>query len=262
MTPVYILLTFVITCLGTVSGISGGTILKPVMDMAGGYKAADISVLTGGAVFVMSLASFLRNLGSKGLLRLRPAAALMLGLGAVCGGFAGQSLLAFVIHAARNDNLVKLCQNIVLGILLLGVLARTFMKNPGHLELRGIPAHLAAGVFMGVVAAFLGIGGGPINMALLMFLFGMDIKTAAVHSLLIILFAQAANLLTIVVLRGFSAFRLPLLPHMALAALAGSLLGAALNKKLNPRGVLLLFGAMLCAVLCAVAFNIVRFASQ
>ena len=256
----YIFLTFVITCLGTISGISGGTILKPVMDMAGDYDAAAIGILAGSAVFVMSLVSFLRNLSAKG--RLQPASAASLGLGAVCGGFAGQRLLNFIITATANDHLVKLSQNIVLAVLLLGVLAYSFSKNPKRLEFRHPAAYLAAGVSMGMFAAFLSIGGGPINMALMMFLFNMDIKKAAIHSLLIILFAQGAKLLTVLVTQGFAAFNLmPLLPCMVVAAVAGSLLGAALNKKLSHKAVLILFGVMLCAVLCAVGFNIVKFSA-
>ena len=254
----YIALTFIITCLGTVSGISGGTILKPFMDLAGGYNAAQIGVLAGCAVFTMSFISFIRNIGAK---RLQPAGALGLGFGAVAGGFAGQLLLKTLI-ANTGGTRVQLCQNIILGLLLLGVLAHTFLiKNPKTLSLRHNAAFFTAGIFMGLAAAFLSIGGGPINMPILMLLFGMDIKNAAIHSLLIILFAQGAKLLTVLATDGLAAFNLlPLLPLMAAAAVAGSLLGAALNKKLNPRGVKILFAVMLAAVLGVVGFNIANFA--
>jgi len=93
-----------------------------------------------------------------------------------------------------------------------------------------------------------------------MFLFNMDIKKAAAHSLLIILFSQAAKLLSIVAAEGFQAFNLaPLLPCMAAAAAAGSLLGAVLTQKMSHKAVLALFGAMLAAVLCATGYNIVKF---
>ena len=254
---VFISLTFIITCLGSISGISGGTVLKPVMDLAGGWEAAQIRVLTGTAVFFMSLVSVLRSLGSAD--KLRPATALSLGLGAVAGGFLGQTLLARLI-ASANDPAVKLCQNIVLGLLIVFVLARTLNKGGGRLELRHGAFHLAAGVLLGLFSAFLNIGGGPINMAFLMFLFNMDVKKAAVHSLLIILFAQTSNLAAIAARSGFAAFDLmPLLPCMAAAAVAGSLLGTALNKRLNQRAVLVIFRVMLCAVLCAVGCNIVKF---
>jgi len=256
----YIFLTFLLTCLGIISGMGGGVVLKPVMDMAGEYDAATIGVLTATAVFVMALVSFVLNVGVKSQLCFVSAAAL--GLGAVGGGFLGQMVLKGLITATGNDNLVKLSQNIVLGVLELGVLAYTFTKNAKRFELSHSAVYLAAGVSLGVVSAFLGIGGGAINVALLMFLFGMDIKKAAVYSLLIILFSQGAKLLTVAATDGLAAFSLmPLLPCMAVAAVAGSLLGAALNNKLSHRAVLILFGAMLCTVLCAVGYNIVKFSA-
>ncbi|MCL1887819.1 MAG: sulfite exporter TauE/SafE family protein [Kiritimatiellaeota bacterium] len=258
MTGLYIALTFALTCLGSISGISGGTVLKPVMDLAGGYAAPQIRVLTGAAVFFMSLVSVMRNLGLKN--QFQPASALTLVLGAVAGGFLGQALLARLISAAADDHLVKLCQNIILGSLVLFVLARTFHKNGRRYELRHGVFRLCAGVSLGLLSAFLNIGGGPINMAFLMFLFNMDVKKAAAHSLLIILFAQAANLLSIALREGIGAFDLmPLLPCMAVAAVAGSLLGTALNKRMGQRTVLAVFGFMLAVVLCAVGFNIVKF---
>ena len=259
MTFFYTCLTFLLTCLGSISGMGGGVVLKPVMDLTGGYTAAQIRVLTGSAILCMSLVSVVRNSGSTAS-KLRFPTALALGLGAVAGGYLGQTILARLITSAANDNLVKLCQNIVLGALVLFVLVRTIRKNNGRLELRHEAFHLVAGILLGMFSAFLNIGGGPINMAFLMFLFNMDIKKAAAHSLLIILFAQSSNLLSIALKNGVAAFNImPLLPCMATAGVAGSLLGTTLNKKLRPQTVLVIFRVMLTVVLCAVVCNIVKF---
>jgi uncharacterized membrane protein YfcA len=47
---------------------------------------------------------------------------------------------------------------------------------------------------MGMVSAFLGIGGGPINIMLISFFLSMDTKTSALHSLFIIFLSQLASL--------------------------------------------------------------------
>jgi len=254
----YTALTFLLTCVGSISGMGGGVVLKPVMDLLGGYDAAQIGVLTATSVFTMSLVSVARGFGAQKLLR--PLPALALGLGAVAGGALGQALLRHLAAATADDHFVKLCQNIVLGSVELCVLVYAFMKNARRLELRHGAFYLAAGVSLGVFSAFLGIGGGAVNVALLMFLFNMDIKKAAVHSLLAILFSQGAKLLSIVAAEGFSAFNLaPLLPCMAAAAVAGSLLGTALARAMSQRAVLIIFGAMLAAVLFATGCNIVKF---
>ena len=254
----YTALTFLLTCLGSISGMGGGVVLKPVMDLMGGHDATQTGVLTATSVFIMSLVSVARGFGERG--QFRPAGALALGLGAVAGGVLGQALLRHLVSTDAGDAFTKLCQNAVLGSVELCVLAYAFMKNARRLGLRHGAFYLAAGVSLGVFSAFLGIGGGAVNVALLMFLFNMDIKRAAAHSLLVILFSQAAKLLSILAAEGFQAFNLaPLLPCMAAAAVAGSLLGAALTRKLSQRAVLCVFGAMLAAVLCATGYNIVKF---
>jgi len=258
MLAFYIFLTFLLTCLGSVSGMGGGVLLKPVMDLMGGYDAAQIGVLTASSVFFMALVSVARGFGGQNPLRL--ATALALGLGAVAGGLLGQALLSHLITSTAGDHFVKLSQNILLASVEVCVLVYAFMKNPRRLELNHGAFYLATGISLGVFSAFLGIGGGAVNVALLMFLFNMDIKRAAVHSLLIILFSQAAKLLSILAGEGFAAFNLaPLLPCMAAAAVAGSLLGAALTHKLSHKAVLAIFGVMLAAVLCATGYNIVKF---
>jgi uncharacterized membrane protein YfcA len=200
MIIVYVVLTLLITAMGTISGMGGGVVLKPVMDLIGEYDAATIGILTGAAVFAMALASLIRNIIKKTEIMYGKAAAL--GVGAVGGGFAGQVLLDKIIESAGNDNFVKLVQNAVLGVLVLAVLIYTLIKNPKRFQFQNVFIYLAAGVALGIFSAFLGIGGGPINVALLMFLFGMDIKKAAVYSLVTILFHVVG-----VIIRRAGAFR-------------------------------------------------------
>ena len=59
------------------------------------------------------------------------------------------------------------------------------------------------------LSAFLGIGGGPINLAILSFCFSMDSKTAALNSLYIILFSQAASFINTLVRGTVSYTHLP-----------------------------------------------------
>ena len=57
-------------------------------------------------------------------------------------------------------------QNVVLSLLILAVFL--YMKNKSRIpsqELRGVVVSLLVGVFLGICSSFLGIGGGPINVA-------------------------------------------------------------------------------------------------
>nr|WP_081447577.1 TSUP family transporter [Bacillus coahuilensis] len=49
---------------------------------------------------------------------------------------------------------------------------------------------LLVGLVLGVLSAFLSIGGGPLNIAILSLLFGMRMEAAVIHSILIIFFLK------------------------------------------------------------------------
>jgi len=55
---------------------------------------------------------------------------------------------------------------------------------------------------LGMFSAFLGIGGGPINVAVLCILFGFDLRNSARISVFIILFSQISGL----IVKGMNGF--------------------------------------------------------
>ena len=126
------------------------------------------------------------------------------------------------------------------------------------LELRGVVVSLLVGVFLGICSSFLGIGGGPINVALIIYLFSFDTKTATVCSLVTILFAQISKLTTVALTTGFGVFDLSIAPVMIVGAIAGGFIGASLNKKCSEAAVEKAFNAVQLLVLAISIFNIVR----
>ena len=125
-------------------------------------------------------------------------------------------------------------------------------------ELRGVVVSLLVGVFLGICSSFLGIGGGPINVALIIYLFSFDTKTATVCSLVTILFAQISKLTTVALTTGFGVFDLSIAPVMIVGAIAGGFIGASLNKKCSEAAVEKAFNAVQLLVLAISIFNIVR----
>lgn len=59
--------------------------------------------------------------------------------------------------------------------------------------MRNVLGCAAIGLVLGMSSAFLGIGGGPINLVVLFHFFSMPTKRAAQSSLYIILFSQATS---------------------------------------------------------------------
>src|SRR5699024_12582131 len=111
------------------------------------------------------------------------------------------------------------------------------------------------GLSLGFLASLLGIGGGPINVAMLLLCFGMPIKSATVYSIITILFSQLAKILTIASTTGFGRYDLKLLYYVIPAAVIGGFLGALLSGRLKDQSVRRVYQVILFLVLCINGYN-------
>lgn len=95
-------------------------------------------------------------------------------------------------------------------------------------------------------------------MALLTYLYSMSTKTAAVCSLITILSAQAAKLLTMAAASGFGRLDLSMAPVMVIGAVAGGYTGTVCSRKLSEKGVEKAFHIVQLGVLGTAVFNVIR----
>lgn len=254
---IYFLIAIGATTVGSLTGMGGGVIIKPLMDVLHGFDVQTIGVLSSITVFSMSVVSIGKQMIAK--TKIPFDTAVPLALGSVAGGLAGEKLLKTIVAALQANSAVTVVQNVVLGLLILAVFL--YMKNKDHIKgysLRGIVPSLLTGVFLGICSSFLGIGGGPINVALIIFLFSFPTKTATVCSLVTILFAQVSKLTSVALTTGFAAFDLSIAPVMVVGAIAGGFIGASLSKQLSEKAVEKAFNAVQLLVLVIAVFNIVR----
>ena len=203
----YFLIAIGATTVGSLTGMGGGVIIKPLMDVIHGFDVQTIGVLSCITVFAMSLVSIGKQLLAKTEIPFQTA--VPLAVGSVAGGMAGESLLRAIVARLQANELVTVVQNVALGLLILMVFI--YMKNKHRIKscnLKGAVPSVLAGVFLGMCSSFLGIGGGPINVALIIFLFSYPTKTATVCSLVTILFAQISKLAMIAAGAGFEAYDL------------------------------------------------------
>ena len=250
----YFLVAIGATIVGALTGMGGGVIIKPVLDLLGQYDAATIGILSSVTVLTMSIVSIGKQIRQKASIRLEIA--LPLALGSVLGGWLGAGCLGVILQHQDNSRVVIL-QNVLLGLLLRGVFF--YMKRKEHLPTlhrRGLAAGLLTGLFAGLVSTFLGIGGGPINVAVLIFVFSMDTKAAAVNSIITIFFAQVAKLSAVLLGEGFVAYDLSVLPVMLIGAVAGGWLGARISKVVSEKTVEKAFNLVQLAVLALCVYNI------
>lgn len=252
----YFLIAIGATTVGSLTGMGGGVIIKPLMDLLGGFDVATIGVLSSITVFAMSVVSVGKQIAQK--TRIDFGTAIPLALGSVAGGLLGQWMFR-LIAGAFAKNMVTVVQNAVLSVLILAVFL--YMQNKSRiksLSLHGLAPSVLVGVFLGVCSSFLGIGGGPINVALIIYLFGYDTKSATVCSIVTILFSQISKLGSVALSTGFAVYDLSILPVMVIGAIAGGFIGASLSKKLPEQTVDKAFNAVQLLVLALSIVNIVR----
>lgn len=115
--------------------------------------------------------------------------------------------------------------------------------------------YLICGILLGALASFLGIGGGPINVALLMFMFKLPIKRATFYSISIILFSQLAKLITIFLSTGFYLYDLKMLLFIVPAAVIGGLLGTKASVIISSKNVTFVFELVILIVLAINFYN-------
>ncbi len=254
---IYFIITFVATTVCSLTGMGGGVIIKPIMDVIGEFNVQTIGVICSITVFSMALVSILKHLKTK--TEIPYDTALPLTIGSVFGGILGEKIFSLIISLLNADDIVKIIQNIILSFLIL--LVFIYMKNKHRIKsknLKGVFPALLTGLSLGMCSAFLGIGGGPINVSVIVFLFSLPIKTATVCSLLTILFSQSSKLTTIAFTRGFAELDFAVVLVMVIAAIIGGFLGAYFNKKLSEKTVEKSFNCIVLVVLGLTIFNIIR----
>ena len=258
----YLAVSFLASVAGAICGIGGGVIIKPVLDLCALAGVSTISFLSGCTVLSMSCYSVGRNLLS-GSSRVDLKTGTPLAIGAAVGGVAGKQLFSAVRALFDNPNTVGAVQAACLAVITAGTLAYTIFKSRIKTHSVENPAAcVGIGLALGIMSSFLGIGGGPINLVVLFFFFGMDTKTAAQNSLYIILFSQIASLLTTLATRSVPEFEWSALALMICGGIGGGMAGRAVNKRMDNAAVDRLFMGLMMVIILISVSNAVRYSAS
>jgi uncharacterized membrane protein YfcA len=255
----FLFIACIASAIGAISGIGGGIIIKPVLDAFSGQGIAEINVLSGSTVLAMSLVSLLRSRGSG--IALEPKRGTALAGGAVLGGAAGKLLFNVFLRLFPHAASIGIAQSLILIFLTLTVLL--YLKRKKTIRprnIRNIPFCVCIGLLLGMVSAFLGIGGGPINIMVIAYFFSMDSKSAALHSLYTIFLSQAANFLLVFAGSSMPPVNPVLVIAMVTGGIGGGLIGSRIVKVLSNDQVDRLFSVVLWLVVLLSAYNTIRLA--
>ena len=257
MAVLFFVVSFLSCIVGAICGIGGGVVIKPVLDMTQLAEVSTINFLSGCTVLSMSLYSVTKALRA-GDSKVDMSTGTPLAIGAAVGGVLGKQLFSSIKAMFANGSMVGGVQAVALGIITVGTLIYTVNKAKiATRNVTGKDACVTIGLLLGVMSSFLGIGGGPINLVVLGYFFSMDSKTAAANSLYIILFSQAASLITTLI-TGVPAFRILSLVLMVAGGIGGGIVGRKLNKKMDNRAVDKLFICLMVLIVAICVYNAVR----
>ena len=246
---IYFIIVLIATTAGAVAGVGGGVIIKPALDAIGQYNVETIGLLASFAVFSMAVVATIRRWIHGFSLDVK---ILMLALGSIAGGLLGKEIL-YALTASMDSEIVKLIQSVIIAMLMVMILFKNRMKR--HCIDNNIVV-LAGGLLLGLLASFLGIGGGPVNVVILYLYMGMDIKKAATGSIIIILLAQAAKLLSVAVTFGYAVYDLSMLWYIIPAGIIGGFIGSVLHLKIDEKAVSIVFNSTVIIVILLCLYNI------
>ena len=232
MVVLFFIVSFLASIAGAICGIGGGVIIKPVLDLFGLASVSTISFLSGCTVIAMSCYSVGKNILAHEN-RVDFAVGTPLAIGAAVGGVLGKQLFSAIKAMFENGNTVGAVQAVCLAVVTLGTFIYTLKKDRirTHQIINKVVC-VIVGLVLGIMSSFLGIGGGPINLVVLFYLFSMDTKTAAQNSLYVILFSQIASFLTTLVTRSVPEFDVLALVFMVAGGIGGGMVGCELAVNL------------------------------
>lgn len=245
---IYSVIILVATLLGALAGLGGGIIIKPLLDLIGFHDVSTISFLSSCAVLSMAIYSIFRQVRNGAEFDWKMI--LYVGIGAIIGGNVGSQLFSYVINVF-DETLVKILQALMLAVLL--ILTIVVINKNIKFSIRKKSMYIFLGILLGIVSSFLGIGGGPINVAVFTMFFSVDIKRATIFSLATILFSQTSNLLTIFITTGFKQYDFELLSWIIPSAIAGGIIGSYFNKIASEQVIKRVFSL---AIICVIFTNI------
>lgn len=233
-------------------------IIKPVLDVLGDYDVGTIGILSAVTVLSMACASLIASVKTD--LKINVKQSSLLAVGSIIGGIIGKALFNYIVIWINVSDIVTVIQASMLGLLMVLIyISVKYRRKWKTYQLQSPWVIISIGFVLGMIAAFLGIGGGPFNMAILAMFFSMGMKESALNSIFIIFFSQMSALLLTVFTTGFASFDLSMLPFMIVGGILGGLLGSRLLRIVSDRVVERIFTIGIVGIIFINIFNIVRY---
>lgn len=257
MTTFILFLCCLLACLiGALSGLGGGIIIKPVVDILDIMSLETLGFLSNCTVFTMALVSLFRNRKTK--INLDKSIPIFLGIGSIIGGILGKNGFTYLLGVFSSGN-VAIVQYVIL--LTMNICILLYVLNKHKIKTKQVKSKIISiifGTILGIMSSFLGIGGGPINIAMLYYFYSLSAKEATITSLVIIFFSQTSSLIATII-GGVPTFNISHLVVMCLGAVVGAILGGHILRKMDNSKTQSFFVKVLIFLIILSAYNLINY---
>lgn len=248
----YFIIILFANSIGAISGMGGGVIIKPMFDLVNIHPVEAISFYSSVAVLVMSVVSTSKQIRSG--MHIESGFATKISIGGIMGGYLGNLAFENILLLFPNGKEIQLIQisltmiTLIFSFLYSQNIWKNYSFESDYLE-------IIVGLLLGFLASLLGIGGGPINVALIMLLFNIEIKKGTVYSIIIIFFSQLSKLMTIILTGNINRYDLSLLFYIIPAAVLGGVIGSYISRRVSNKCVNQVYQFVIVIVLLINIYN-------
>ena len=260
---IFFTISLLASIIGSICGIGGGVFIKPSLDASGVLPVNTITFLSTCTVMSMAFYNVVSNITSKKDNLIDWNLTTYLAIGSAIGGLIGKTVYSNIKNAFSNSEVVGGYQAIALFIAISFVLTYAINKHKVKgMKLKNPFILIVLGFILGTISSFVGIGGGPINLAVLYFFFSMPTKIAAQNSIYMILISQISSLfMTFIcgnVPKGIIALDIELwvmMIGMIICGIFGGKIGKSINRRLSSQNVDKLFTLSCLLIMGLCLFN-------
>ncbi len=252
---VYFFVALIASMIGSLAGLGGGVIIKPILDVINAYDSLTISVLSSLTVFSMTCITLLHN--TRHGAKITPPLWYIAAGGAV-GGLVGQWGFQLFLKWMQGDDLAKGYQSLLLLIVLVLSLIMTDLSLASKHFQKPVP-YIISGLLLGFISSFLGIGGGPLNVVMLVTFFAMDRKTAVYGSIFIIFASQGMRLIFLVLMGDFIHINIEMAWALIPGGVMGGFVGSRLYRALEISKIMIIFNVVTVSVILLNIYNVWNF---
>lgn len=253
---IYPIVVFLATSLGATTGAGGGAIIKPVFDLIGIDNVTVISYYSTIAVFTMCVVSIMKHLRNGQKFDWK----IMIGLsmGSILGGSTGEFVFKLVTAEFNNQMVTRIQASILLTVFVMVFLYTRNAHNLNSLKIRNLGVITIIGFIVGAISVFLGIGGGPLNVVVLLGLMSFTAKESTVYSIAMIFFAQVLKIGNVILIAQSGVLNLTIVFLIIIIAILGGYFGTKINHYLSEKQVTNVYSLMMVGLIVICVINIVR----